>query len=194
MSWTQEELEELYQKINKALAEDPVFREKARKDARAAAEELAGRPLEEGFRLDYIEQDAGYGDTYVLPDFVGEELDPRELGAIAGGKNEKSVSGGDCQKDSANSVSVLTIVSACPAAFSACSIDFCPQEGGCQSYCGAYACVTETAPPCTADSSPCAAHIPPSDLSSSPDGGSSSADSPLAGQSFGSDGGSGFGR
>ena len=86
MSWTQEELEELYQKINKALAEDHAFREKARKDARAAAEELAGRPLEEGFRLDYIEQDAGYGDTYVLPDFVGEELDPRELGAIAGGK------------------------------------------------------------------------------------------------------------
>ena len=41
MSWTQEELEELYQKINKALAEDPAFREKMRKDARAAAEDLA---------------------------------------------------------------------------------------------------------------------------------------------------------
>ena len=164
MSWTQEELEELYQKINKALAEDPVFREKARKDARAAAEELAGRPLEEGFRLDYIEQDAGYGDTYVLPDFVGEELDPRELGAIAGGKNEKSVSGGDCQKDSVNSVSVLTIVSTCPAASAACSIDFCPGEGsGCPSYCGAYACVTETSPPCTDYTGPCAAHIPPAD-------------------------------
>ncbi|MBR3175381.1 MAG: hypothetical protein IKF55_05920 [Oscillospiraceae bacterium] len=164
MSWTQEELEELYQKINKALAEDPAFREKMRKDARAAAEELAGRPLEEGFRLNYIEQDAGYGDTYVLPDFVGEELDSRELGVIAGGKNVKSVSGGDCQKDSVNSVSVLTVVSACPAASAACSIDFCPQEGsGCPSYCGAYACVTEAPPPCTDYTGPCGADAPPSD-------------------------------
>ena len=118
MSWTRKELEELYQKINKAMAEDPAFREKARKDARAAVEELAGRPLEEGFRLNFIEQDTGYGDTYVLPEFVGEELDPRELDAIAGGKNVKSVSGGDCPKDSTVGVSVLAIVSACAAAVS----------------------------------------------------------------------------
>ena len=162
MSWTQKELEELYQKLNKALAEDPAFREKARRDPRAAAEELAGRPLEEGFRLNYIEQDAGFGDTYVLPDFVGEELDPRELDAIAGGKNVRSVSGGDCGKDSADGVSVLTVVSACPAASAACTVDFCPQEGsGCPSYCVAYACVTETSPPCTDYTGPCGAYVPP---------------------------------
>lgn len=143
MSWTQKELEELYQKINKALKEDPDFREKARRDAKAAVEELAGRPLEEGFRLNFIEQDAGYGDTYVLPEFVGEELDPRELDEIAGGKNVKSVAGGDCPKDSTANVSVVVIVSACAAAVSssACGGDACGAAGCAgDAGCGGQAC------------------------------------------------------
>ena len=88
MNWTQKELEELYQAVQKAMTEDPAFREKAKKDARAAVEELAGRPLEEGFRLDFIEQGDTDGNTYVLPDFVGTEMNAAALNAIAGGTGE----------------------------------------------------------------------------------------------------------
>ena len=154
MSWTQKELEELYQKINRAVAEDPDFLPKAKKDPKAAVEELAGRPLEEGFRLNFIEQDSSYGDTYVLPEFVGEELAPGELDAIAGGKSAVAVRAGrDCPKDNTLEVSVVVIVSACAAAVSgtacggdACGAAACPADAGCGGQaCGSKACAAKAA-------------------------------------------------
>lgn len=135
MSRTQKELEALYQKINKALAEDPAFREKVQKDARAAVEELAGRPLEEGFRLDFIEQDARYGETYVLPDFVGQELEPHELDTIAGGRNVRTVSANTC----AARLSCGAYSTPCGADSSPCAVygtpcgayGGCPYDSGC---------------------------------------------------------------
>ena len=188
MSWTQKELEELYQKVDRALAEDPSFREKARKDARAAVEELAGRSLEEGFCLDFIEQNAGYGDTYVLPDFVGAELDVHELDAIAGGRNVRTVSGKDCPDDSAVGISVMTIVAACGAAG---NFQGCSQRGPCAAYipCDANLCMGEG----------CGSYAPPPCPGlAGLDEGSSFTDSPPDGQSSGSDsgeagGGFGFG-
>ena len=86
MSWTQKKLEELYREINRRLAEDPEFAEKLRKDPGKTLEELAGQPLPEGFSLQLVEKDDNYDQTYVLPDFAGEEIAFSDLDDVAGGK------------------------------------------------------------------------------------------------------------
>lgn len=151
MSWTQKKLEELYQEINRRLKTDPEFAEKLRKDSRKTLEELAGQPLPEGFSLKFVEKDDNYGQTYVLPDFAGEEIDISDLDDISGGKNGRYSSSGNqsCQiKKGHNAVSVLGIVTACAAAvsFTACPADACgaaacPADAGCGAKaCGGKAC------------------------------------------------------
>ena len=83
MSWTQKKLEELYREINRRLAEEPEFAEKLRKDPGKTLEELAGQPLPEGFSLQLVEKDDNYDQTYVLPDFAGEEIAFSDLDDVA---------------------------------------------------------------------------------------------------------------
>ena len=101
MEWTQQELEELYQATVKKATVDADFREKLKQNAKTAMEGLAGRELPEGFRLKFIEKDPSYANTFVLPDFKGDELDMSDMGDVAGG------------------ISFFLIVSACAVARSA---------------------------------------------------------------------------
>ena len=85
MEWTQQELEELYQQTVKKASVDAAFREKLKQDSKAAMEELAGRELPDGFRLKFIEKDPSFSNTFVLPDFKGDELDMSDLRDVGGG-------------------------------------------------------------------------------------------------------------
>ncbi|MBR7073771.1 MAG: hypothetical protein IKI39_01565, partial [Oscillospiraceae bacterium] len=132
MSWTQKKLEELYREINRRLAEDPEFAEKLRKDPGKTLEELAGQPLPEGFSLQLVEKDDNYDQTYVLPDFAGEEIAFSDLDDVAGGKGLHYAGPGCHLKQHHEKISVALFVSACAAAV---SLAACPADA-----CGAAAC------------------------------------------------------
>ena len=91
MAWTQNELEELYQKVNKLAAEDADFRKELQADSRAAIEKIAGKELPEGFRLKFIENDPSYNATYVVPDITSGELNLKELQSVSGGSGDEIV-------------------------------------------------------------------------------------------------------
>lgn len=85
MSWTQEEMNEVYSKVHKLALTDGEFREELMKDSKAAVEKLTGRELPDGFQIKVIENDPAYQATFVLPDFVGDEMDEADLDEVAGG-------------------------------------------------------------------------------------------------------------
>ncbi len=124
MEWTQEELEKLYQEVNRKVAEDPAFREKLQADPKAAVEEIAGKVLPDGVSLKVIERDGGYAAMFVVPDFLQGEIDRSQLSA---GQAEQVAAG----------FSFFLLVSVCLAAVSVgpCGIDAC---GG--NVCGGNVC------------------------------------------------------
>ncbi|MBR5909824.1 MAG: NHLP leader peptide family RiPP precursor [Schwartzia sp.] len=98
MEWTKEEMEKLYIQMQKKAMTDEAFRKDVLADANKALEKLAGKKLPEGMKFKVIEKDPAYTATFVLPDFVSEELDMAELDKTAGG------------------ISALLILSACAVA------------------------------------------------------------------------------
>ncbi|MER2151815.1 MAG: hypothetical protein ABS900_09390, partial [Candidatus Limivicinus sp.] len=127
MEWTQQKLEELYQATVKKATVDAEYRERLKKDARSAMAELAGCELPEGFSLKFIEKDPSYANTFVLPDFKGDELDMSDLKDVGGG------------------VSFLLVFSACAIAVSAgpCPADACAAAGCGGDACAAKACAAK---------------------------------------------------
>lgn len=85
MSWTQEEMNEIYDRVRKLVLTDEEFREELVKDSKKAIEKLAGKELPDGFKVKVIENDPAYQATFVLPDFVGDEMDDAALDEVAGG-------------------------------------------------------------------------------------------------------------
>lgn len=139
--WTNRELEEVYQEVQKRSMTDREFREKLLKDANKAIEEMIGEPLPEGCRLKAIEQDPNYSATFVLPDFVSNELSPEELNKYAGGEDEPIVG-----------FSIVLIITVCLAAVSTsvcaadtCAAAVCGADTACAGKtCGARECAAET--------------------------------------------------
>ena len=129
MEWTQQELEELYQEVNKRAAADPAFLKEFQADPAAALEKIAGRPLPEGFRLKAIEADASYNAYYYVPEFTAGELNINQLQAVYGGAGgDQSAPSSSCGADDPQSmISFFLIISACAAAVSIgpCSPDAC---------------------------------------------------------------------
>lgn len=99
MEWTQQEMNELYVKMQKKSATDEEFRKKLLENPNKALEELSGKPLPEGCKFKIIENDPNYTATFVLPDLLSEELSDNDLESAAGG------------------FSFLLILSICGAAF-----------------------------------------------------------------------------
>jgi hypothetical protein len=65
---------------------DPAFRELAMRDGTAAVEQVIGKPLPDGVKIRFVEND---GATFTLglpPARSGDELSDRELEAVAGGR------------------------------------------------------------------------------------------------------------
>ncbi|MCK9224624.1 MAG: hypothetical protein M0Q02_06025, partial [Candidatus Muirbacterium halophilum] len=48
--------------------------------------EIVGKDLPNGFKMKIIENAKGIDQTYVLPDFIGEELTDEQLDNVAGGR------------------------------------------------------------------------------------------------------------
>lgn len=85
MEWTKEEMEALYVNMQKKAMTDEEFRKEILADANKALAKLAGKELPEGVKIKVVEQDPAYTATFVLPDFVSEEVDMEELEKAAGG-------------------------------------------------------------------------------------------------------------
>ncbi len=118
-NWTQQEMEELMEKMTKKAMTDAAFRKEVLADATKALEKLAGKPLPEGSSLKCIERDPNYQTTLVLPDLLDEEkLNDESLSSVAGG------------------ISAALIVSVC-----AIAAGVGPNVGGCVvKHCAAEAC------------------------------------------------------
>jgi len=113
MEWTQENLNELYWKVQKQALTDEEFRKDLLSDPNAVLEKEIGEKLPEGFQIQVIESDPAYTATFVLPDLMGEELEDGELDQVAGG------------------FSFILVASACAAAISVdgCGADACAARG-----------------------------------------------------------------
>ena len=122
MEWTQEQLENLYQEVNQKAKEDPEYLKKLREDPRAAMEEIAGCALPKDLQLNFVDGEPNHANTYVLPNFTGDEIELNEL---------KDVSGG---------ISFFIGASVCAVAF---SILGCPADGCLVAGCPADACLTQ---------------------------------------------------
>ena len=87
MSWNQQEMQEVYAKVQKLATTDEAFRKQLLEDAKAAIEKVSGKELPEGFTVKFIERDPAYSATFLLPDFIGEEveIDDDDLENVAGG-------------------------------------------------------------------------------------------------------------
>lgn len=114
MEWTQENLNSLYLKIQQMAVTDEEFRKALLENPNKVIEELIGEKLPEGFKVNIIENDPAYNATFVLPSFMGEELEDEDLDQVAGG------------------ISVLAVISTCAVAIDVgggCAADVCGARG-----------------------------------------------------------------
>lgn len=83
--WTSKESQEAIRKVAGRAATDADFRHKALTDAGAAVREVTGKPLPEGFKLRFVDND-GADLTVPIPDLVGDiALSDEQLAGAAGG-------------------------------------------------------------------------------------------------------------
>lgn len=85
MAWTQEKIDEVYQKAQQSAVTDEEFREELLKNPNEVIARLAGEELPEDFRVRVIENDPQYAATFVLPPMVSGELTDEEMAQVAGG-------------------------------------------------------------------------------------------------------------
>lgn len=85
MEWTQEQINEIYVKVQQLASTDEEFRAELLSDSSAAIAKVAGQELPEGFKVKIIENDPQYAATFVLPPMLSEELEDGELDQVAGG-------------------------------------------------------------------------------------------------------------
>ncbi len=83
--WTSKESQEAIRKVAGKAATDADFRQKALTNPGAAVREVTGKPLPEGFKLRFVDND-GADLTVPIPDLVGDvALTDEQLAGIAGG-------------------------------------------------------------------------------------------------------------
>jgi hypothetical protein len=82
---TQKEIETAIQKVQTKAAMDLEFRKEILSDPKAAIKSVTGIDVPAGFNIKIIENESGVDQTYVLPDFQGEELGDEDLDKVAGG-------------------------------------------------------------------------------------------------------------
>ena len=85
MNWTQNEINETYQRIQAIAATDNKFREVLLSNPQKAIEELTGKTLPDGYTIKVIESDPAFSATFVLPLSRTGEITDDDLDNIAGG-------------------------------------------------------------------------------------------------------------
>jgi hypothetical protein len=89
MNWTAEEVNKVISLIKERSATDKEFRKRVLSEPQKAIKEISGKDLPQGFKIKIIENKPGVDQTYVLPDFTGEELSDEDLDNVAGGKGSR---------------------------------------------------------------------------------------------------------
>ncbi|MCK9224623.1 MAG: NHLP leader peptide family RiPP precursor [Candidatus Muirbacterium halophilum] len=95
MNWTEKEVKATIEKIQVKASTDKKFREKVLSNPEQAIKEISGKDIPEGFKIKIIENAKGIDQTFVLPDFIGEELTDQDLDNVAGGAGRSC--GDQCQ-------------------------------------------------------------------------------------------------
>lgn len=94
MTATQEEIhEQLFRvgaKVFQRATTDPAFRALALKDGTAAVEEVVGKPLPDGVKIRFVENNGASATIGLPPARTSGELSDRELEAVAGGRDSPS--------------------------------------------------------------------------------------------------------
>jgi hypothetical protein len=95
MNWTEQEVKATIEKIQAKASTDKKFREKVLSNPAEAIKEVAGKEIPDGLKIKIIENEKDVDQTYVLPDFIGEELSDEDLDNVAGGMGRRC--GSQCQ-------------------------------------------------------------------------------------------------
>jgi hypothetical protein len=90
--WTKEKVDNTIQIIMQKASTDLKFRKSVIADPEKAIFDITGENIPEGFKIKVIENYAGYDQTFVLNEFMEEELSDEELDNVAGGR-------GRCTRD-----------------------------------------------------------------------------------------------
>lgn len=85
MSWTNEEINEIYEKVMQKARTDEEFRQELLVNPNQAIAKLTNKALPDGFAVKVLENDPNYNATFVLPDLSTGELDLDDLDNVAGG-------------------------------------------------------------------------------------------------------------
>jgi hypothetical protein len=122
MEWTEQELQELNQKLLQKAAEDADFRKELNTNPMETIEKLCGRKLPNGISINVIEPGSPSPEL-TRPDLIGQELSQEELLQEFGEEDLEEISGG---------IPALIGIAAC-----ALAIDILGGTGAC----GAAACI-----------------------------------------------------
>ena len=95
--WTVEEQQKVMAEVVKKAATDAEFRARCFADPSGAIEEVAGKPVPEGHKIQFVDG-SGYDVTLVLPGLVEEsgELSDEDLEQVAGGGRCAASCAGSC--------------------------------------------------------------------------------------------------
>ncbi|MCK9224620.1 MAG: NHLP leader peptide family RiPP precursor [Candidatus Muirbacterium halophilum] len=92
MNWTNAEVKKVLNQIKSKAATDKEFRKKVLLEPEIVIKDISGKQIPSNFKISIIENKKGIDQTYVLPDFIGEELTDEQLDNVAGGR-------GGCSRD-----------------------------------------------------------------------------------------------
>ncbi|MDR1522119.1 MAG: NHLP leader peptide family RiPP precursor [Streptococcaceae bacterium] len=91
MSWSQEEINEVYEKAMQKATTDEEFRQELLDDPKLAIEKLTEKSLPDDYTIKVVEDvdpnytDPNYAATFVLPSSSAKELNFNDLNNVAGG-------------------------------------------------------------------------------------------------------------
>jgi hypothetical protein len=83
--WTQQEVDQMIQKISVKAATDKDFRQLALTNPNEAIKQVAGKEVPEGYTIKMIENAPGVDQTFVLPDYQDDVLSDNEVDQVDGG-------------------------------------------------------------------------------------------------------------
>ncbi|MCK9225426.1 MAG: NHLP leader peptide family RiPP precursor [Candidatus Muirbacterium halophilum] len=86
MNWTKEEIDKTIDIIMKKSSIDKGFRKKVLEKPETVIKDISGKDIPTNFKIKVIENKTNYNQTFVLNDFLGEELTDEELDNVAGGR------------------------------------------------------------------------------------------------------------